>query len=180
MGTVLLVSSILLWIVLLFNLLITFRLVQMVAPDVWAKNIPRLKSGQLAPAFEIKTMEGETITLASFSGKPLMLTFISLYCSSCLLKMPDFRTLELQTRQAGMQLGVACIADSGKVLAFVNEFGLTAPVWVVARENPIWKDYKVNSTPFYCLIDERSRVQAAGPLDFNLETLVKVWKVNGY
>jgi peroxiredoxin len=178
MATILLISSILLWVVLLFNLLITFRLVQVIAPDVWVENIPRLKSGQPAPAFKVETADGKTVTLASFSDNPLLLIFISLQCPSCLLKTPDLRALQLLAEQARVQLGLVCDADPGKVRAFASEFGLTALAWVATRENSIWKQYKVSSTPFYCLIDGDRRVQAVGPLDSNLETLVKVWKIN--
>lgn len=178
MEYLLLLNSILLWAIVLFNLLITFRLVQIVAPDVWAKSIPRLKTGQLAPTFKVETVDGNEVTLSSFKDTPLLLIFISLQCSSCLAKIPDFKTLGLLANHVGVRLGLICDSDQHKVRSLIDEFCITAPVFVAARENPIWKQYKISTTPFYCLIDERSRVHASGLLDSNLEKLIKVWKVN--
>ena len=65
MDGLLLVSSVLLWIIVLFNLLVTFQLIQVVAPGVWAKHIPRLKIGQMAPDFNIESIEGDKVSLSS-------------------------------------------------------------------------------------------------------------------
>ncbi len=178
MGTVLLVSSILLWIVVLFNLLISFRLIQIAAPNVWAENAPKLKQGQIAPSFHVQAIDGLDVTLDSFKGHPVFLTFISLQCMACLQKLPEIQAISPLADQTGIRLGLICDADRNQALALAKEFAITVPIYTAARENPIWKQYKVNGTPFYCLINEKARVQNTGVLDSNLETMTKIWRIS--
>jgi hypothetical protein len=65
------INLILLWIVVLFNLLVTFKLVRIIAADVWNQNSPRLRTGQKAPPFEIDGLTGEKIALTDFSGRSI-------------------------------------------------------------------------------------------------------------
>lgn len=178
MDAVILISSILLWVVVLFNLLITFRLIQIVAPDVWAENAPKLKTGQSAPMFQIETEEGKKVSLSFFKDRPVFLIFISLQCPTCLKKIPDIQSVAPLANEAGLHLALICDVDQTKTRAFAREFGITTPIFSAPRENPIWKKYKVNGTPFYCLIDNQAKVLDTGVLDSNLETMAKIWKIN--
>jgi len=178
MSTVLLVSSILLWVVVLFNLLITFRLIQIVAPDVWAEHAPKLKAGQTAPSFQIQTTDGFEVTLASFKNRPVFLTFISLQCLACMQKLPEIQSFSLLANQAEIQLLLICDADQNQAVMMIKEFTITIPLYIASNDNPIWKKYKISEVPFYCLIDEKGHVQDTGALDSNLETMAKIWRIN--
>jgi len=176
--TVLLINSILLWVVVLFNLLITFRLIQIAAPKVWAENMPKLKTGQFAPPFHLETINGLTVTLSSFKDRPVLLIFFSLQCSACIQKLPEIQAADHMANRIGMQLGLVIDLNQSKAQAFVREFEITVPVFVASRENPIWRQYRVSGIPYYCLIDARARVQETGLLDSRLEMLAKVWKID--
>lgn len=60
----------------------------------------------------------------------------------------------------------------------IKEFAIAIPLYIATRDNPIWKKYKISEVPFYCLIDEKARVQDTGMLDSNLETIAKIWRIN--
>lgn len=178
MSTVLLVSSILLWGVVLFNLLITFRLIQLAAPDVWAEHAPKLKAGQTAPSFHIQTTDGFEVTLGSFKNRPVFLTFISLQCLACMQKLPEIQSFSSLANQTGIQPLLICDADQNQAVMMIKEFAIAIPLYIATRDNPIWKKYKVSEAPFYCLIDEKGCVQDTGALDSNLETMAKIWRIN--
>lgn len=178
METVLLINSILLWLVVLFNLLITIRLIQIVTPNVWAENIPKLKKGQPAPSFDLETVNGLEVTLSSFKDRPILLIFFSLQCSACIQKLPEIQATGNLAEQIGMYLGLVIDINQSKARAFVREFEVTVPVFLASRENPVWSQYKVSGTPYYCLIDAQARVQETGTLDSQLEMLAKVWKID--
>ena len=178
METILLINSILLWVVVLFNLLISFRLIQIVAPNVWAENAPKLKKGQIAPSFQVQTMDGLEVTLFSFRNHPVFLTFISLQCLACMQKLPEIQSASSLANQAGIKPVLICDTDQNRALALTKEFALSIPMYIATRDNPLWKQYKVGEVPFYCLIDEKGRVQDTGVLDSDLETMVKIWKIN--
>jgi peroxiredoxin len=171
-------SSLILWILVIFNLLITLQLIRIIAPDVWMRNSPKLKIGLLAPKFAAELSNGESVGLSTFLGQPLLLVFISLQCSSCLEKLSDLQNLEPIIKRIGIRLYLVCDADRHKVQILTNEFGITLPVLLAEKSNPIWREYKVNGIPFYCFIDERSRVQATGLFDSGWDALTKVWKIN--
>ncbi|MGC1376689.1 MAG: redoxin family protein [Anaerolineales bacterium] len=174
METLLVVSSILLWVVLLFNLLLSFQLIRIVAPDVWAQNTAKLKQGQAAPDFKATDLDGKSLTLASFRGRSLLLAFISPSCSGCLDRLDEIRSLAA----SAPDLQVALVCDSNEPIsrALANEYRLEMPVMAEFRNQaPIWSRYKAAATPYYCLIDEKSRVQAAGPFDAGWEALSETW-----
>ncbi len=178
METALIINSILLWVVIIFNLLITFRLIQIVAPDVWAEHLPKLREGQFALFFEISSTDGQAITLTSFQDQAILLVFISVKCPSCWGKIPDFQALDILAKKVGVQLVLICDSEQHRVKALIEQFDIVTPLFIAPKENVIWKNYKVSGVPFYCLINDRSRVQAVGLLDSQLERLTKLWKIN--
>ncbi|MGC1374758.1 MAG: TlpA disulfide reductase family protein [Anaerolineales bacterium] len=176
METLLVVSSILLWVVLLFNLLLSFQLIRIVAPNVWAQNAAKLKSGQAAPDFKATDLDGKSITLASFRGRPLLLAFVSPSCSACLDRLDEIRSLA--ANMPGLQVALVCDSNEPISRALANEYRLEVPVMAAFRNQaPIWSRYKAAATPYYCLVDGKSRVQAAGPFDAGWEALSEAWRL---
>ena len=174
MDVLLTISSILLWVVVLFHLLITFQLIRISAPDVWNQNASKLKKGQAAPDFKSTDLDGKSITLASFRGRQLLLVFISPSCSACLEKLGEIRALA----ENGQGLQVVLICDSNEHISRVlaKDYQLDLPVMAAFRnQDPIWVNYKVAGTPSYCLINEQSRVAAAGLFDGGWEAIKERW-----
>ena len=176
MEGLLLVSSLLLWMIVLFNLLVTFQLIRIVAPGVWTTHIPRLKTGQIAPDFNIESIQGDKASLSSFTGKPLLLIFLSVRCWSCLNKTSNIKAFSAESQQNSLQINLVLDADLAEAQAFINRYHLSMNAFLADRSDPIWNDYRVVETPFYCLIDDQSRVQDIGLFDSSGELRIKKWK----
>jgi peroxiredoxin len=52
-----------------------------------------LEPGQLAPDFEISTTDGRRVRLSDFRGRPVILNFFALWCTSCLTEMPELKAV---------------------------------------------------------------------------------------
>src|SRR5690625_7801865 len=50
-----------------------------------------LEKGDLAPDFELETIDGETIRLSDFHGEKVLLNFWATWCLPCRAEMPDMQ-----------------------------------------------------------------------------------------
>jgi peroxiredoxin len=155
----LLVSSVLLWLVVGLNLLLTLALVRKLNGST-----PRpLKKGQRAPDFTAQTLTGEQVTLASYAGRSVALIAVSPTCGPCRDALPSYEALAPKARRAGVELVLVSTAPVAESQAFVEEFAIHMPLIVAPEpDNPLMRDYKFAGTPSYCLIDTQGKVQASG------------------
>lgn len=182
MELILVVSSVLLWIVVLFNLLLTVAVIRRgsARPSgfdmVYATT---LEIGAQAPDFIAETLDGENVSMATYAGQAVAFIFVSPICSPCLEKIPILNTLGPQAKMAGVELVLVNIADRAQTKTFVKEHDIRLPILVAPKEiNPFITDYKVVRTPFFCLIDKESKVRSTGFLggdDWN--RLAEEWNI---
>ena len=174
MNEFLVVSSILLWIVVALNLLLTLALVRRLntlsdqsQQDARAASSDRTGSGpklkQPAPPFTAKTLQGEHITLETYSGRSVALIFIGTHCAPCREALPAYEALSPSAVRAGVQIVLVSINDAEPTRAFIDEAGVMLPVLIApAASNSFMTDYGFKGTPSYCLLDAHGIVQSAG------------------
>jgi len=179
MNNVLILSSILLWIVVLFNLLLTVALIRRgsaTQPGFEMENVEMLEIGSQAPDFTAETLDDKTVTLADYAGKSVALIFISPTCQPCLDKLPELHELAPHTRHNGMGLILVNAADTDQTRVFVEKHNVTLPILIAPRNtNPFMNDYKVAGTPFFCILDKSATVQSTGYFDSNWHNLITEW-----
>jgi peroxiredoxin len=79
--------------------------------------------------FTLKNTEGQTINLASYKGKVLLLDFWATWCAPCKVEMPGFIDLYKTYRSRGFEVvGVVAMDEFSKAKPFATQFGINYPV----------------------------------------------------
>ncbi|HET8844896.1 MAG TPA: TlpA disulfide reductase family protein [Ktedonobacteraceae bacterium] len=165
METVLTVSSIFLWLVVLLNLVLTLALVRRInATSGSTRTLPdSLQAGEEAPFFTARTLNDEARTLADYAGRPLVLLFIAPGCKSCHELLPSFHELQEPAGLAGVELVLVSEGEMEQTRTMVQTLDIRLPLLVAPRKtNAFFHEYKIHGTPSYCSIDEQSKVQSSG------------------
>ena len=86
----------------------------------------------IAPDFTLQSLDGKTVRLSDFRGKPVVLNFWATWCGPCKIEMPWFVDLQKQYGPAGLQfLGVAMDDASTKDIAeFAESMKVNYPILV--------------------------------------------------
>ena len=65
---------------------------------------PEIKVGNPAPDFELQNTDGQTISLSSLRGKPVLLNFWKTSCYPCRLEMPFLQAIYNEWSDKGLVL----------------------------------------------------------------------------
>src|SRR5512140_1069384 len=92
------INSILLWVVVLFNLLLTLALIRRVNSLPAMKDPEILKVGEKAPSFTLENSDGSMVTEVDFAGRQKVMVFVAPGCGACRTQMPKLQELYPQTK----------------------------------------------------------------------------------
>lgn len=168
METVLLVGLIALWLVVLGNLVLTFALIRKVNTGESHSNQKTLRpmgleKGTEAPDFTAQTLDGETVTRATYAGRSTAFVFFSTLCQPCREVLPELEQLAPTAAQAGVDIVLVSKDKREATSAFLDEMQIHLPVLIAPFDsNPFMKEYKATMTPSYSLIDTQGKIQSAG------------------
>jgi methylamine dehydrogenase accessory protein MauD len=169
MITVLVISSILLWLALLGVALLllgtlkamTFlrwRLEQLQATTPVRKGRSGLKVGTKAPAFTLAGVGGSDVSLADYSGRKVFLVFVQTGCGPCHAVAPELNRLHANGKY---QVLVVSNGEPEAVAKWAAEVQAEFPVLVQDRWS-VSKRYEVLATPFAFLIGENGVIASSG------------------
>ncbi len=118
-----------------------------------------IKKGELAPDFQLKTLNGETVSLSDYRGKPVFINFWATWCPPCRAEMPDMQELYEKKDIEILAVNLTQTETSQEdVIKFVENFGLTFPV--LLDENLSVSDtYQVHAYPTSYLLDSNGHIQ---------------------
>ncbi|MBL8095632.1 MAG: TlpA family protein disulfide reductase [Anaerolineales bacterium] len=102
-------------------------LLTLVGIRLWAVNLGPAASGP-APDFPLTTFEGQTIHLADFRGKVVVLNIWASWCVPCRDEAPVLEAIWREYKDRGVVfIGVDYADTEREARAFIAEFGVTYP-----------------------------------------------------
>ena len=118
-----------------------------------------IEVGQLAPDFELRTPEGEAVSLSDFRGKPVWVNFWAPWCPACRTEMPRLEGFYLEHADDGLViLGVGVRDSPESMRAYAGEVGVTYPI-VVDGNGAVANGYRALALPVHYWIDREGIVR---------------------
>jgi peroxiredoxin len=118
-----------------------------------------LQEGKLAPDFEITTTDGRRVRLSDFRGRPVVVNFHALWCTSCLIELPELMAIQ---EARGLDTFAVLAVNTGETRERALEFVdfLKAPFTFGLDTNLAVSDaYRVRGLPASVFVDAEGVVQ---------------------
>lgn len=134
-----------------------------------------LAVGDLAPDFELMTLDGETVRLSDYRGQRVFVNFWATWCPPCRAEMPDMQQLyeEQDVPVEILAVNLTATEKSGEEIEnFVKDFGLTFPILMDTNSETAEK-YKVKAVPASYMIDTTGRIAFVAPGAMNKELMAR-------
>jgi peroxiredoxin len=122
--------------------------------------------GAAAIPFELKSLEGESVGLTRFRGKPLVVNFFASWCDPCREEMPLINELAAKGAKDGYRvLGVAVEDSRAAVTQYAKETQLAFPI-ALDLNSTVKRAYRIFGPPATFFIDGRGIIRdvVLGPI----------------
>lgn len=164
----LLISSILLWIVVVVLALIIYALVRQVgvlyervAPAGALMMNSRLRVGNDAPRLNVIDMDGKVhaVGVPSAAGRSMLLFFVSPTCPVCRILLPVIKSAR-RSEQSWLEILLASDGSRDDHLRYIRENGLEGYTYVSSEL--LGTSYGAGKLPYAVLIDEQGKIASMG------------------
>jgi len=112
-----------------------------------------------APELTLTTLQGEPVSLSDYLGSVVLVNLWATWCPPCREEMPTLQAFYEKYKDDGFVLLAIDQGETvGQVIPFVQEFGLTFPVWLdTGSEAGI--TFKTMNLPSSYVIDRKGSVR---------------------
>lgn len=120
--------------------------------------LDRSHAGTAAPSSSFRDPDGESVSLADFRGRPLLLNLWATWCAPCIAEMPTLDALSAREKDRIQVLAVSQdMNGASKVEAFFNKHGFANLAPYVDPETELTGALHVDTLPTTILFDAQGR-----------------------
>lgn len=113
---------------------------------------------QSAPAFSLKSLTGETVSLADLKGNVVFIDFWATWCPPCRISLPAVERLHADYQGKPVRvLGVSVDEDMDALRAFVKKKGTAYPV-LSDSDSAVASAYGADGIPHFVVVDKDGRL----------------------
>jgi thiol-disulfide isomerase/thioredoxin len=121
-------------------------------------SVPRTELA--ATDFTLQTLEGNKVSLSSYRGKLVFLSFWATWCGPCKQELPSMQALYDKLKGKGFTVVAVDLAEDSKtVKEFVKANGMTFPV-LLDTDGKVGGTYEARSIPTNYLLDRDGKILA--------------------
>lgn len=120
---------------------------------------PGLAKGDVAPDFELTTLDGDAVKLSDYQGKTVMLNFWASWCPPCRSEMPHMENYYTDNKESdNMEILAVNMTKTEKnkvdsAKEFVSEYKLSFPI-LLDKDSEVMKMYQIKVYPTSYIINE--------------------------
>lgn len=119
----------------------------------------KVRVGQIAPAFRVRTLDGNVFDLSEQRGKVVLLNYFATWCGPCMQELPHIE--ELWKRHGGQADFALLVVDreesAATAAAFMKEKGFTFPV-AADPKRQVYSLYAKELIPRTFIIDRKGTI----------------------
>jgi thiol-disulfide isomerase/thioredoxin len=132
--------------------------------ELGVKKVPHL--GDMAPPFEVRTLDGEPLRLADFRGKYVLLDFWATWCGPCVGETPflkaTYKSFGANDRFAMISLSLDNDPDAPKEFARKNDLKWIQGFLGKWSDSKVTEIYGVDGIPSIFLIGPKGQIMMHG------------------
>lgn len=135
-----------------------------------ANNKVGLEVGNIAPDFELTTLNGDTVKLSDYRGQRVMVNFWATWCPPCRAEMPDMEKFHQNKDITILAINLTETESTrSDVTEFIEKFELTFPV-LMDETVKVANQYQIQPIPSSFMIDSNGTIQykALGAMNYEL------------
>lgn len=130
---------------------------------------------ELAPSFELKSLEGETITLEDYKGQYVFINFWATWCQYCDEEMPDLMAFQKAHAEEVTVLAVNVNEKNDVVQKYIDKNKLDLKI-LLDSDGTVSQLYQVSAFPTTFLVDKAGKVIGYIPGKLTAEDMESTFK----
>lgn len=132
------------------------------------ESVVGLNVGDMAPDFQLTTLDGEEVALSDYRGSRVWINFWATWCPPCRAEMPDMEEFYKQNDVEILAINLTETEPStDQVQRFVDEYELTFPI-LLDEVIEVATAYRIQPIPTSFMLDSEGVIQfkSFGPLTY--------------